>query len=55
MAAAVFVLAFVATMYGLFASWGGLSAGLKPEQQQKRVWRELKDMWSPVDFELAEM
>ena len=45
-AAAVFVLAFVATMYGLFASWGGLWAGLQPDPE-KPVWRELKDMWSP--------
>ncbi len=30
-AAAVFVLAFVATMYGLFASWGGLGADLQRE------------------------
>jgi len=59
-AAAVFVLAFVATMYGLFASWGGLGVGLKLEQQQKekerekKFWLKVIDMWSPEELELAE-
>jgi hypothetical protein len=53
-AAAVYLLAFVATMYGLFASWGGLGAGLQHEPK-KPVWRELKDMWWPKDLTLAEI
>jgi len=53
--AAVFVLAFVATMYGLFASWGGLGAELtwgpvpdkkrQSEQPKNPVWRKLTDIW----------
>jgi hypothetical protein len=53
-AAAVYVLAFAATIYGLFASWGGLRADLQREEE-KSVWRELKDMWSPKKLELAEI
>jgi hypothetical protein len=52
-AAAVFVLAFAATMYGLFASWGGLGAGLKPEEK-KNFWLELKEMWQPEPLDPAE-
>jgi hypothetical protein len=47
-AAAVFVLAFAATMYGLFASWGGLGAGLEPEQNNKPVPHGRPWPWFPV-------
>jgi hypothetical protein len=53
-AAAVFLLAFAATMYGLFASWGGLGAGLQ-EEPKKRVWQELKDMWWPAPLKLDDI
>jgi hypothetical protein len=57
-AAAVFLLAFVATMYGLFASWGGLGADLSaakaaasisatgtPRDPKNRVLRKLTRIW----------
>jgi len=57
-AVAVFVLAFVATMYGLFASWGGLG-GLKNEQDDPKEppsgWQELRSIWSPTGLTVAEV
>jgi hypothetical protein len=48
--ALVFLLALAATMYGLFASWGGLGS-LKDEthdpEHPPSGWQDLKDMWSP--------
>jgi hypothetical protein len=57
-AAAVFLLAFAATMYGLFASWGGLG-GLKNEKDDPKAgqsgWSGLRSMWSPEDLTLPDV
>jgi hypothetical protein len=56
-AAAVFLLAFAATMYGLRASWGGLG-GLMTEQDDPKEpsgWSELCSMWRPKDLTVSEV